>query len=187
MRDQQQRYDDGWNEVGGTQLTRSEPDGVALIESVEEIGGAPQVEHPDQGHPPPAPQAGQREQGEHRGDEITVGGRARERDRQLRRDHAGHQECQADKAEAVQTRSGRSASTRGWLRRYGQRYRAATIPHARKPHAKLIPNRACGGTFDVPRAQRSCVRRFMASSQTSPRSSSNTSLASCGVVNQKPW
>src|SRR5262249_9531088 len=71
VRDQEQRYDDGWNEVGGTQLTRCEPDGVALIESVEEIGGAPQVEHPDQGHPPPAPQAGQREQGEHRGDEIT--------------------------------------------------------------------------------------------------------------------
>src|SRR5262245_23495231 len=44
-------------------------------------------------------------------------------------------------------RSGRSASTRGWLRRYGQRYRAATIPHARKPIATLIPNRACGGIF----------------------------------------
>src|SRR5262249_55404306 len=79
VRDQEQRYDDGWNEVCGAQLTRCKPDGVDLIESVEEIGGAPQVEPPAQGHPPLAPQAGQREQSEHRGDEITIGGRARER------------------------------------------------------------------------------------------------------------
>src|SRR5262245_59589882 len=78
VRDQKQRHHDGRNEVGGTQLTRCKPDRVALIESIEEIGGAPQVEHPDQGNPPLAPQGGQREQGQRRGDEITVGSRARE-------------------------------------------------------------------------------------------------------------
>ena len=34
--------------------------------------------------------------------------------------------------------------------------------------------------------QRSCVRRFIAWSHTASRSSSKTSLASCGVVNQNP-
>src|SRR5262249_46633537 len=90
VRDQQQRYDDGWNEVGGTQLTWSKPDGIALIESVEEIGGAPQVEHPDQGNPPLAPQGGQREQGQRRGDEITIGGGAPQPASQLSPDHPPH-------------------------------------------------------------------------------------------------
>src|SRR5262245_17321086 len=44
VRDQEQRYHDGQNEVGGTQLTRLDPDAdKALIEGVEQIRGTPKV------------------------------------------------------------------------------------------------------------------------------------------------
>jgi hypothetical protein len=76
--DQEQRYHDGRNEIGGTQLARHEPDRIALIESVEEIGATPQVEYSDQEHAPPAAQPGQCQQSKDRGNEIAVCGWAGE-------------------------------------------------------------------------------------------------------------
>src|SRR5215471_7657422 len=186
VRDQEQRHHDGGNEVGGTQLTRCKPDGIALIESIEEIGGAPQVEHPHQGHPPLAPQGGQREQGQDRGDEIAVGSRTRKSRRQLRCDNAGHQECQADKAEAVQDKErAQRVDARLAAQVWPEVSRSDDSPR-KEAHRHADSEQGLRSHLDFPRGQRSCVRRFMALSQTSSRSSSKRSLASCGVVNQKP-
>ena len=76
--DEEQRYHDRRNEVGGTQLPRLEPDSIALIERVEEIRTAPKVEHPDQDDSQPTLQACQCKQGQNRGNEITVRSWARE-------------------------------------------------------------------------------------------------------------
>src|SRR5262249_9426055 len=100
VRDEEQRYHDSRDEVGGPQLTRCGPD--TLIERVEQIGTTPKVEHPDQDDSQPALQRRQREQGQDRGNQITVCRRVCESGRQVRRDNAGHQECQADESEAVQ-------------------------------------------------------------------------------------
>src|SRR5262249_24180979 len=90
-------------EVGGTKLTRLEPDtDQTLVEGVQQIRTPPEVEHPDQDDSRPAPEPRQREQGQDSGNEITVGRRARVRARQVRRYDAGHQECQADEPETVQ-------------------------------------------------------------------------------------
>jgi hypothetical protein len=55
-----------------------------------------------QDHAQLAAQPGQCQQSQGRGNEITVCGRACESGRQVRRNNAGHQECQPDKPEAVQ-------------------------------------------------------------------------------------
>src|SRR5262245_4020892 len=102
VRDQKQRYYDSYNEIGGAQLTRDKPNRVALIEGVEKIGSAPKIEAPDQDHAQLAAQPGQCQQGQHRGNEVTVCSWACESGRQLRRNNAGHQECQPDEPEAVQ-------------------------------------------------------------------------------------
>src|SRR5262249_41864689 len=104
VRDEKERYHEGRDEVSGTQLTRGGPDTgqVTLVERVEEIRAAPEVEHPDQGNSQPARQRRQGEQGQDRGNEIAVGSWAGERGRQVRRNHARHQERQADEPEAVQ-------------------------------------------------------------------------------------
>src|SRR5262245_44080885 len=103
VRDQEQRYQDGRNVVGGAQLTRLDPDAEkALIEGVEQIRGTPKVEDPDQADSEPAPQPRQREQGQDCGNEITICGWARESARQVRPDNAGHQEGQADESETVE-------------------------------------------------------------------------------------
>ena len=51
MYDKEQRYYDGRNKVGSGELAQYKPDRIALIESVEEIGAAPKVKHPDRGNP----------------------------------------------------------------------------------------------------------------------------------------
>jgi hypothetical protein len=48
MRNEQQRHEDGHNEVAGTELTRLEPNTIALIESEKKIRAAPQVERPSE-------------------------------------------------------------------------------------------------------------------------------------------
>lgn len=47
VRDEEQRHDDDHDEVGGTKLSRLQPDTIALIEGVEEVAGSPHAEHPD--------------------------------------------------------------------------------------------------------------------------------------------
>src|SRR5262249_37161379 len=91
--DQEQRYHDGRNEVSGAQLTRLDPDtDQTLIECVEQNRATPKVEHPDQADSQPALEPRQGEHGQDGGNEIAVCSRASERARQVRRDHAGHQE-----------------------------------------------------------------------------------------------
>jgi hypothetical protein len=102
VRDEEQRHKDGHNEVGSTQLTRLEPNPIALIEGVKQIRGAPQVEHPGERQSQPPRQRRQSQQGEDRRNEIAVRGGARKSSRQVRRDDAGHQKCQADEPETVQ-------------------------------------------------------------------------------------
>src|SRR6266566_8964531 len=48
VRDEKQRNDESRNEVRGLQHTRRQAGSIALIEGVEKIGSAPQVEYPDQ-------------------------------------------------------------------------------------------------------------------------------------------
>ena len=51
----------------------------------------------------------------------------------------------------------------------------------------ILAKRTQGGASSGRWNQRSWVRRFMASSQSLPRSWSNTRLVSSGIVNQKRW
>ena len=103
VRDKGQRYHDDRNEVSGTQLTWLDPHtDKTLIECVEQIRTAPEIEHPDQDDSQPALESRQREQGQDCGSEVTVCSWKSESARQVRRDNAGHQECQPDEPEAVQ-------------------------------------------------------------------------------------
>src|SRR5262249_10420799 len=103
VRDQKQGYHNGWNEVGGAQLTWLEPDpDESLIERVDQICTAPDVEHPHHCDSQPGMEACQREQGQDGGNEIAVRGGSSISTRQVRRDDAGYQERQADEPEAVQ-------------------------------------------------------------------------------------
>ena len=52
VRDEEERYDHGGNEIDSAQLTWVEPEGNSPIVRVEEIRGAPHVEHPHTGFPP---------------------------------------------------------------------------------------------------------------------------------------
>jgi hypothetical protein len=49
VRDQEKRHQDRHDEVGSAQLAWLVPNAIALIEGVEEIRAAPDVERPDQG------------------------------------------------------------------------------------------------------------------------------------------
>ena len=50
VRDQQQRHDQSRNEVCGSQLPRQQPGVIGLVERVEQIGCAPEVEDPCDGN-----------------------------------------------------------------------------------------------------------------------------------------
>ena len=64
VRHQEQRYRDGRNEVGCTQLTRPDPDtDQSLIEGVSQVRTTPNVKHPDQGDSRTALEPRQGEQG----------------------------------------------------------------------------------------------------------------------------
>ena len=54
VRDKKQWHEDGHNEIGRTQLTRLEPNPRALIEGVEEIRAASNIEDPHQYRSQPA-------------------------------------------------------------------------------------------------------------------------------------
>jgi hypothetical protein len=93
VRDKEQRYHHGRNEVSRTQLTWLDSNtDKTLIECVEQIRTTPKVEHPDQDDSQPPLEPRQREQGKDCGNEITVCSWASEGARQVRRDNAGHQE-----------------------------------------------------------------------------------------------
>ena len=79
-----------------------EPDGIAPIEGVKKVGGAPEVEHPDEREPQSAPEPGQGQQGEQGSNQIAVGGGAGPGGGQLGRHDTGHQERQADEAERME-------------------------------------------------------------------------------------
>jgi hypothetical protein len=102
--DQEQRYHERRNEVGGSQLTGvyAHTD-AALIVRVQQICRAPKIEDPDEGDPEPARKRSQREQRQNRRTEISVRRGTREGGRQIRRDDSGHQERQADEPEAVES------------------------------------------------------------------------------------
>jgi hypothetical protein len=46
VRDEQERHNESRYEVGGSQLPRQEPSVIGLVESVQEIGCAPEIEDP---------------------------------------------------------------------------------------------------------------------------------------------
>src|SRR5262249_15557686 len=101
--DQKQGYRDGWNEVGGAQLTWLQPDpDESLIDGEDQTSTPPEVDHPHQDGSQASVERCQREQGQDGGNEIAVSGWSSESARQVRRDDAGYQECQADEPEAVQ-------------------------------------------------------------------------------------
>src|SRR5581483_1243483 len=77
MRDQEQRHEDRRDEPGGAQLARREPDAIALVERVDQIRAAQNVERPDQDDTRPAWQRHDREQGQDCGREVAVRGRVR--------------------------------------------------------------------------------------------------------------
>src|SRR5262245_25874565 len=53
VRDQQDRYEEGRNEVGRSQLPGQEPRGVALVKRVQQIHRAPDIEYPGEDYTGP--------------------------------------------------------------------------------------------------------------------------------------
>src|SRR5271169_1195058 len=68
---------------------------------MEDIRAAPKIEYPGRDDAKPAGQYGQRQQSEHRGDDIAVGGAFGESRRQIGGHDAGDQERQADEAQGM--------------------------------------------------------------------------------------
>lgn len=66
VRHEEKRHEHGGNEVRGTLQARRDPyaQAIAVIERVEQIHGADDVEHPHDDAPQPTPQRGDREQRE---------------------------------------------------------------------------------------------------------------------------
>src|SRR5277367_1287676 len=75
---------------------------IGLVERVQDIGGAPEVEEPCDDDAAPPWQRYQREQRKYCRSDVPVRGGMREGGRQLGRHDAWDQECQSDEAEAVQ-------------------------------------------------------------------------------------
>jgi hypothetical protein len=71
--DKEQRYEDGHDKVGSAQLTRPQTNLIALIECVEEIGSAPEVEDSGQDDSQRRVQSRRQcQQGKNGGNEIAV-------------------------------------------------------------------------------------------------------------------
>lgn len=51
VRDQQQGHNQSRNEISGSQLPGQKPGVIALVESVQEIGCAPEIENPHHDNP----------------------------------------------------------------------------------------------------------------------------------------
>ncbi len=100
VRDQQERHDRDGNVKGGAEFARKKSGSIGLVERVNQVGAAPDIEDPDQRNAQAGSKRRQRQQSENGGNDIAIGCRCREGGRQVARDHAGNQERQADKAES---------------------------------------------------------------------------------------
>src|SRR5665213_1216705 len=102
VRDQQQRHHESRNKIGGSQLPRQQPIGIALIKSVEQIRRAPEIEYPYHDNTGPRRQCRQRKQREDHRNDVAIGRGMREGRRQIWRHDPRDQECQPEKAKTVQ-------------------------------------------------------------------------------------
>src|ERR1700736_4264694 len=75
---------------------------IGLVERVEEIGCTPETEDPCNDKAGCTGQRYQRQQGEHRRNDVAIGGGTRKGRRHVRRYDPWHQKCQSDEAEAVE-------------------------------------------------------------------------------------
>lgn len=102
MGDQQQRHDDGRDDVGGSQLSGLKRGVIALVEGVEEIGCAPEVEDPGDHRSDTGGQRQERQYCEYRRDEVSIGRRMGEGRWKFGRHDAGDEKYQSEETEAVQ-------------------------------------------------------------------------------------
>src|SRR6185437_8541273 len=98
---QQQSHNQSWNDICRSQLPRQEPAVTGLVESIEQIGCAPDAKDPGDSN---ASRPGQQEQLKHcqyRRDEVPIGRLVRKGRGQIRGHYARDQKGQPHKAEAV--------------------------------------------------------------------------------------
>ena len=75
VRNEEERYDHGGNEIGSAQLTWVEPERNSPIVRVEEIRGAPHVEHPHTRDSHPTLQRHQGKKSQDHVNKIAIRGR----------------------------------------------------------------------------------------------------------------
>ena len=83
VRNQQQRHYDSRNEECGSQLPRQESGVIRLVESVDNIGKAPQIEDPSGGNAGGTGQHLQCNQRQYRSNDVPIGRGMREGSRQI--------------------------------------------------------------------------------------------------------
>src|SRR6202158_3556195 len=105
MGDQEERDSKNWDEITHAQQSRRvrKRKVVTLIKRIQQVGSPKNVEDPDQRFGQSGPESGERDEGQGRGCQITIGESASEYSGgQLRRNDTGDQDCETDVPEPVQ-------------------------------------------------------------------------------------
>jgi hypothetical protein len=105
MRDQEERDPKDWDEITRAQQSRRvrKRKVVTLVKRIQQVGGPKNVEDPDQRSSQSGLESDERDEGQGRGYQITIGESPCEYSGgQLRRNDAGDQDCETDIPEPVQ-------------------------------------------------------------------------------------
>ena len=115
VRDEQQRHDQCGKKECSTQLSCRKSGVIGLIEGIEDIGRTPEVSDPRDSDTGWGEEQRKREQCKGGRNDVSISGGVGEGGRQIRRDHSGDDECQANEAEAVEDEQ-RPQSLSSWQR-----------------------------------------------------------------------
>src|SRR5438552_1839307 len=105
MRGQEERDSKDRYEITRAQQSRRVPkrEAVTLVKCVQQVGSPENVEDPDHRPRQSGPESGERDEGQGRGRQITIGESTSESGGgQFRRNNAGDQDCETDIPESMQ-------------------------------------------------------------------------------------